>query len=131
MAKLWMETSLIRAEYSNSDAATINTPINWSTLVEDTDSCVTTGTGTWKFTAPKAGVYQITALCIVSSGHIVTLYKNGSAFKQGSDGSSSGRVQLVTTVRLAVNDTIDVRDTTGTASSSPTASYIQITRIGS
>jgi C1q domain len=61
------------------------TPINFDTKVIDTHNAVTTGVGTWKFTAPVSGVYQVSgALSLASALYAVgnvtqlQLYKNNS-----------------------------------------------------
>lgn len=70
----------------DSVTGTSQTRINYNTKVIDTHNAVTTGTGTWKFTAPASGTYQVSAFTTTdASGGTINaarafcqLYKNGS-----------------------------------------------------
>lgn len=121
----------VSAVYSNSDAAAINVPINFSTVQEDTHKAVTVGAGVWKFTAPFAGVYSVITNGSPTAGHLIEVRKNGASQTPrnlvliGTGGDNLGS----TTIRLQQNDYIDIRDVTGTAVASVN-SVIRISKIG-
>lgn len=92
-------------------------PINYSTVVADTDGAVTTGAG-WKFTTPKGGLYAISAAASVATGGaageaIILLRKNGVEILRGprcSATASSNVINLVMSavLDLATGDVLDV-----------------------
>jgi hypothetical protein len=56
------------------------TRINFNVVDYDEGSCITTGSASWGYTAPKTGVYSITGQFAVQSGveHFAVLYISGS-----------------------------------------------------
>jgi len=54
-----VEPPVVRAEYKNCNAATASTPIWWQTKVDDTHNAFSGGSGTFAFTCPVSGVYDI------------------------------------------------------------------------
>lgn len=97
--------------YRNSAATTGNlafSKITFDTQIYDTGSNVSSGV----FTAPVAGYYHFDARASVQSGtrFIVSLFKNNAEYHRGHDTNSSisgGNVSA--TIKLAANDTVDVR----------------------
>lgn len=72
----------VYAKYATAGAYSTTTgqPINFATKTLDSHGAVTTGAGSWKFTAPASGVFQVCGTFINSSGtQTVTVYKNGSS----------------------------------------------------
>jgi hypothetical protein len=102
------------------------TIVRYDTVVEDSDSAVTTGAA-WKYTAPVAGLYAVTAAILWETTTAwagtsaetteMQIYKNGAAYRALefltpiSTGGSSGYVHLQGSalVRLAASDTTDIR----------------------
>jgi hypothetical protein len=121
--------------------------MQWDTKVEDTHNAVTTGAA-WKFTAPIAGVYSISAIIgyataeswAAASQANMTLYVGGSSTKiisiTRNTAAITGEVITcsgTTTIRLTAGQYIDIRAyQTGTRTTYADAKYnhITITRIG-
>lgn len=110
--------------------------INYDTKITDIGcpgNCVTTGAGSWKFTAPFAGTYLISnVLGIVSSSTDLNLYKNGVKQQYLQDAvSSSNLYSGSTSIFLNQNDFIDIRPNSTVTTDSGTAptftSHISIT----
>jgi len=83
-----LNVGTVFASYNQSSAQSItsssDTVIDFSTKVVDTHSAVTTG-GSWLFTAPEAGVYQISssiefasASFVATAVAVLMLFKNGT-----------------------------------------------------
>jgi hypothetical protein len=106
-------TDTVAASYwlSANFAASTTVPINFDSKEFDYQGSVTTSATAWKFTAPIAGLYQITffANCGTVAADIY-IYKNGSnykniAFDSGSNAVASG----ATGIRLLAGEYIDFR----------------------
>lgn len=114
----------------------------------DSHQSVTTG-GSWKFTAPVSGVYQVTAAILYgtasftqANGAFLNLYKNGSIYSEsgqvraGFTGSQSMHPHFTETIRLLAGEYIDVRtshsESAARSLTSATPGYNRITiqRIG-
>lgn len=134
-------SELVAARYTvSTGASTANTsPINFDTKEFDTHNAVTTGVGTWTFTAPAAGTYLVsTSLYGGATAVIGKVFKNGTLHSIISNSTASVAVGLGSTnIRLNAGDTLQLRPhTTMTPSVSPDSStvpvtnHISITRIG-
>jgi hypothetical protein len=117
------DTRIVSARYTVGAAQNINsstTPsiVNYSALIEDTHSAVTTG-ASWKFTVPIAGDYKVNAALDWGVYTNITaasfnVFKNGSLFARLQNLASStlasqqmgGGCKLT---GLVAGDTIDVR----------------------
>jgi hypothetical protein len=80
----------VYAEYNTSAGQSISgtTLINYGSKIKDTHNAVTTGIGSWRFTAPRTGIYDISTFNLLSaasysSAHQSSLYIyiNGSNYK--------------------------------------------------
>jgi hypothetical protein len=120
---------VVRAEYYSLVGSGTATPMQFNTKAEDTHSAVTTG-ASWKFTAPIPGVYSVTGVGYCTVGSDVALAKNGSLWRLISFAPSTGRFLFSTNIRLQQGDYINIYATIS-ASTTDTASHIEITRIGS
>lgn len=103
---------IVAASYyvSANFAASTTVPINFDTKDFDTHNAVTPSATVWKFTAPVAGLYEVSGPAQMSNGTYIVLYKNNSAFKQAGGNPSANTVAVWSTiVSLAVNDYIDIR----------------------
>lgn len=122
--------------------STTPTIIDFNTKVFDSHNAVTTGAG-WRFTAPSAGYYRVTAQYSVGSTAIIVyylaIYKNGVAYSEtGVTRQSSNAAieapQINDLVFLAAGEYIDLRATlnTGTATmdTAPVYNYVSVQRIG-
>ena len=119
-------------EYRNNDAAAINVPINFGTVTTDTQSLVTTGAGTWKFTVPVDGLYLVNCYLNVAAGHTIYLFVNGVSNRVVVLNSTAAPqfYSSVVMCGLAAGQYIDVRDNTGTGIAAATG-RIQIAKIAS
>lgn len=78
---------LVAARYSTTAQQSLTTGVNaivdYDTVDVDTHGTVTTG-GSWKFTAPVAGLYSVSALCAftanVTGNRELYVFKNGTGF---------------------------------------------------
>ncbi|WP_413581096.1 hypothetical protein [Bdellovibrio sp. HCB288] len=133
-------TELIAASYwaSAHVSASTTQPINFDSKEFDTHGAVTTGSG-WRFTAPAAGIYEIslsTAYLIAGSTYFI-IYKNASAYKGlgYSQVSTSAFGVGTTLLELKAGEHIDIRPDTGATvtggnlSAGPVA-RINIKRVG-
>lgn len=135
-------TETIAASYyvSANFAASTTTPINYDTRIFDTHSAVTPSATVWKFTAPAAGIYQVSLVNMdVSPAAVVffDLYKNGTIF-QGTvaktdpdTGYGLGGSPLI---QLNAGDYIDIRPNSsktvrGGALTESNTSVVSINRI--
>ncbi len=118
----------IQARYTTTAGQSISngsTPIivDFGTSDYDTNSAVTTG-ASWKFTAPVAGKYAVSArvtfaAASFTAGNGITLdiYKNGSFFQRigttraSVTGSASAQVWGNEDISLNANDYVDIRVT--------------------
>lgn len=111
---LQADLSVIAASYyaSSNKSASTTTPIDFDSKIIDTNNAVTTG-GSWKFTAPKSGLYNVSVLRLYTTGSIntsVNVRKNGTVYASissilytyGVQGSGS------IIIELAAGDYIDI-----------------------
>ena len=104
-------------------------PVNFDTKIFDSHGAVTTGVGTWIFTAPVSGVYDLECtMTLTGSSCNVYATKNGTdyAYLFTADSSiKSGSLQI----NLNAGDTVSIEQTTGTtilAGSAPYYTHISI-----
>jgi hypothetical protein len=143
----------INAKYYQASGQSIanntSTIINYETKVYDSHNAVTTGVGTWRFTAPAPGKYRVTAraqfpsLAYLSAAtFVLQVFKNGAIENEVDERShKNGAVTTVNspagsaTVDLIQGGYIDVR-TTQVSSGSRTlvttnnGTYVTIERVG-
>lgn len=125
-------TEKIQAVYKIASGVSTGTssPIDFATKVTDTHSAVTTG-ASWKFTAPAAGTYLITATLAISAGTAeIRVYKNGSdgglvLFDANATYSLSGSAQI----DLVAGDYIDLRSASSVTLLNNSRYNISISRI--
>ena len=119
---------VVRVEYYNQLANSINLPVNYQTKRVDTHSAVTTGAA-WKFTCPVTGSYIVTCTtyCGGTLSNII-LYKNGVSYAPIGNCPPAGIYGIgATTIDLVVGEYIDVRPTS--ASVNETSANISIAKI--
>ena len=151
-------SSYLGARYHQASATaqsipgTAATVVNFDTSDFDTNSAVTTGS-TWKFTAPSAGKYHVSAAVLFASAvwgttsiAELSLNKNGTkvstlCWLQTQPASNTGSIYVPLaggdTINLAANDYIDVRAYQGHSSTTALAlngdstyNYIAIDKVG-
>lgn len=118
-----------------------DTIINYATKVIDTHSAVTTG-ASWKFTAPVAGTYQVSASSnsVAAGGgeRYISVSKNGSLYARGSwapgsAGSTQGQT-VCALVSMVPGDYVDIRmfqSSGGAINTDATLlTYVSIYRVG-
>lgn len=132
----------ISAKYSTATAQSINSAsidiLDMNTVEYDNLNAVATG-GSWAFTVPKAGKYDIYCSASIDSAVVGTLYrvyiyKNGAAaatYYGGAVFTGSAGEQIGTSLNLAVDDTINCRLNqqhvgAKTLTTDATANYISI-----
>lgn len=131
-------TETIAASYSvGTGASTANTsPINYEVKDFDTHNAVTTGVGSWRFTAPASGIYSVIGYSANAAGSAdYLIYKNGVSHKRvfsanaGTTAMGGGAL-----VSLLAGDYIDIRPsstiTPAGASGSLANTHVSINRIG-
>jgi len=123
--------------YISSDfAASTTTPINFDTKEYDTHNAVTTSPTAWKFTAPIAGLYQLSGFIDNGSGGAYALiYKNGTAYKTVGWDNATTAGAMAGSIMLDAGDYIDIRPNAsvtvnGGALSGGDTGIISITRVG-
>ncbi len=129
---------VVAASYwcSANFAASTTVPINFDSKDFDTTGSVTPSATAWKFTAPAAGVYQVSMFTNVSGTTTANyiIYKNGSAYKSLFYSVSAAPNGGCQELQLNAGDYIDIRPSTaatvigGTLSGTGTA-IITIQRI--
>ena len=108
-------TDTVAASYwlSANFAASTTVPINFDSKEFDYTGAVTTSATAWKFTAPIAGLYQISGLAMTTAGATAGLiiYKNGSAYKAmtAMNATVGYRGPYATEIKLLAGDYIDLR----------------------
>lgn len=115
---------------ANSNAA----HTNFDTKITDTHSAVTTGVGSWVFTAPRAGAYSISYNMLGGGSGSIQLYKNGSNYLL-MGGVLSTTTSGASMVQLAVGDTIYLNNANGVTITGGTPSggngaVVSIYRVG-
>jgi len=136
----WSSESKVVSEYdgrvvaaqayvSSNYSTSSNDYVNFNTIVKDSHSGITTGTGTsWKYTVKVSGTYRVSTVLSLTSGTInFQLYKNGSAYAfmtQANTGIQSGEVIL----DLVAGDELSILSVLGAsiAGGTPMLSYINI-----
>lgn len=116
------DTRIVAAAFyasANGTSSTTQT-INFDTKWYDTHAAVTAaaaGTGTWKFTAPVTGYYNVGGIIDAAASQTAVIYKNGVAFAEvcGTYTTGSGTSPLNFDIQLNSGDFIDLRfNTSGT-----------------
>jgi hypothetical protein len=124
----------VAAKYSGAVSAAVSTtaPFQWNTKQHDTHNAVTTG-ASWRFTAPIAGIYRVSATAAITAGpQDIAVYKNGTITPStlfGANGtySLSGSVSI----QLLAGDYIDVRPTASSYTAVAGTNYsISIEKVG-
>jgi hypothetical protein len=124
----------VAAKYSGAVSAAVSTtaPFQWTTKQHDTHNAVTTG-ASWRFTAPIAGIYRVSATAAITAGpQDIAVYKNGTITPStlfGANGtySLSGSVSI----QLLAGDYIDVRPTASSYTAVAGTNYsISIEKVG-
>lgn len=103
------ETVAAKYVITTGASTTANTPYNYETKEFDTHNSVTTGVGTWKFTSPISGIYNVSVKSYAGDS-ILRLYKNGTLYEllttvTNADGVHSGS----TLIALNAGEYIDAR----------------------
>jgi hypothetical protein len=105
------ENEKIEAVYKIASGVSSSTtqPIDFATKTSDSHSAVTTGSS-WKFTAPAAGTYSISATLATTTTVGINVYKNGvdanlTLFDSNATYTLNGTVQI----NLVAGDYIDLR----------------------
>jgi hypothetical protein len=136
----------VYAHYQSAAASVLAnaTIIQWDTKVEDTHNAVTTGAA-WKFTAPIAGLYELT--CMTESTYGSWVFGNSIIFHALVNGNSKpyfgvysiNAVPVIYShgsivVRLSAGDYLQVKAYTGLTTTmylnDAELNWIKITRIG-
>lgn len=123
---------------SATQAPGAGNPINFDTVLIDTggsNPLVTTGIGTWKFTAKMSGYYSVSVVMIYNSGEAsdILVYKNNVSFHYIGSVSAILAIQSCGAVlSLVAGDFIDVRldgSTTIDGSPLPYRAYINVVQV--
>lgn len=110
---------IVTASYNMSGNATpgSNTQINFDNKIFDSHAAVTTGVGSWKFTAPESGWYDVFFTMnnpITTTTTNFSLYKNGSISQYVSAYNSNvGGASGYSSVQVVAGDYLDVRPDSG------------------
>jgi hypothetical protein len=128
------DTRVVAATYAAvaSASTTANTQINFDTKIIDTHSAVTTGAGTWKFTAPVSGIYEVMGMIAPNGTTAGQLYKNGSSVQYLGYINASGQpCTLAAQIQLNAGDYIDARmlNTLTLGGAAPYTNIIHIKRL--
>ena len=131
-------TDTVAASYwlSANFAASTTVPINFDSKEFDYQGSVTTSATAWKFTAPVAGLYNISTIIYVSTGVFsYFIYKNGTVYKFISNELSGAMAPGSVAIRLLAGDYIDLRPSasatiTGGSLSGGGTANIQIIKVG-
>ena len=118
-----------RYEQTSATAASTSTPFDFQLKKIDTAGLVTTGAA-WKFTAPEAGVYHVSAGLQLGGADSVYVYKNGTQhafilYTSGNFGQGSVDVEL------NAGDYIDLRPGSAQTSSGSDTSFVSIHKLSS
>jgi len=125
-----------RAFKTANASTTLNTQINFDSVVYDTNGAITTGAGTWKFTAPVTGYYRFSWYILGSTTGYLAAYKNNAAYTFVGYFSTTDNITTGSNeIQLNAGDYLDLRPgttqtITGNASqANSSASNITIERI--
>lgn len=120
------DTRVCAARYRMESSMTASTtnPVNFDTKIVDTHNAVTTSATAWKFTAPLAGIYRISASMYSSATSAnVNLFKNGSIYATlGAYTTAFYGAPGSVLVSMNPGDYIDVRPSTSAVLSVDAAS---------
>lgn len=130
----------VAARYYTTSGQTISTSgtiVNFETKDIDTHNAVTTGIGTWKFTAPISGKYLVGGTIQIQSAnyHNAYLDKNGSDIVILGENSAMQVVNFTGAfVQLNAGDYLQIRANVSTASAtlatSSQTNYVNIIKVG-
>lgn len=138
-------TETVAARYTSalgeSTSGAADLVVNYSTKDFDSHGAVSTGTGTWKFTAPIAGKYRISAAAAINTASAtlveVAIWKTGvrqSLFQLNAPATSSNYQSMISdTVNMAAGDYLQVKLNTGatrTMVANAEFNWVSIERIG-
>jgi hypothetical protein len=116
-------------------AASSTVPVNYDSKLIDTHSAVTTSSTAWKFTAPAAGLYEVTGYAGLSNTVVAYVFKNGTAYAPFGRNNGSFITWGAVLVRLNAGDYIDVRPSgastfDGGSLATASVSTVNIKRVG-
>lgn len=128
--------SKVRARYKSAVGAALvaATQIDFDTKDYDSHNAVTTG-GSWKFTAPRAGLVKVKVMGVIdgATAQALHLYKDGAqgaalAFTAATIGGGNGVLEGSASTEVIAGQTIDVRpgSTAANFSASGDTCYIEI-----
>mgnify|MGYP001002119552 CR=1 FL=1 len=97
------ELRVVSATYGVTTGASTTSanPINFETKIHDTHNAVTTGAGTWKFTAPTSGYYRVGGTFLTTGAANLALYKNGT--NQVYLGTMGASIEAIASVTIQLN----------------------------
>lgn len=105
------DARVVSARYSQTSGQSITnsviTIVNFDTETFDTHAAVTTG-GSWKFTAPVSGKYQVDAACILTGMVNTNVTMDMYIFKNGSIYSHSISINVTPASGFKIKDEIDL-----------------------
>lgn len=120
-------TEAVFISYSNSSTVNADTIIDFSTKEVDKYGSVTTGAA-WVFTAPKAGLYDVSSAIVGNAAGTMRLYKNGAHYRYANRIEAGGQFgNSVWKLQLAKGNTLNVRFSA--ASSASAEAWVTITEL--
>jgi len=123
----------VQATYvvSSGASTTLNTPINFDTKISDTHGAVTTGAGTWKFTATTPGSYKFFGSIAATGAPNLRIYKNGTAQRYLVAVPAGGPiVSYATEIDMIAGDYADLRfDSTQTPTGGSLGTYQSVINV--
>ena len=124
------DTRVVAARYINNQASTTSTttPFNFTDRVFDTHGAVTTGSG-WRFTAPVAGIYRVSAITGATTQAGCDLYKNGVVYARLFSVNSIYQLNGSALVDMVAGDYIDLRSSSSVTANTGTTFHINIERL--
>lgn len=121
LQQLYQETRYIASKYyvNNGTTTVAGFPINFDTPVFDNTNAVTTGSTTWKFTAPSRGYYALHVNVTANPNTLsYRVYKNGNPDTYLFYGIANSQIGGGSTVQeCEAGDYLDVRPDTTTVTS--------------
>lgn len=110
------DTRVVAASYYASTTGTVSSaaPINFDSKIYDTHGAVTTGVGSWKFTAPVPGKYNIGGDMGSTTSSYFFVYKGAVLLTSigYAYATASGMFQPNIDIDLLAGETIDIRSAT-------------------